>query len=186
MRRLSTLGVVFVLAVGIGLLVQRGWPNTANGEMRQTLDRLRGSPVPVLVVIPQQPRETTSSLEADGYTYTIVRGDPLIVRGRRSDLPDAAPALSGPGELTWTQGGATYTITAASDLKDGPPGALMARLTPLDLALRQNWGFAGDSPLLYLLYVPLLAGFGGWACWSLIVRGDWRPHASKEAGAARG
>jgi hypothetical protein len=185
MRRLGTLSVLVVLAAGIAVLVQRGWPNTANAGMRQTLDRLRGSPVPVLVVIPHQPRETNSSLEPDGYTYTIVRGDPLIVRGRRSGLPDAAPALSGPGQLTWTQDGATYTITAQSDLHDGPPSALMERLTPLDVALRQNWGFAGDSPLLYLLYVPLLAAFGGWACWSLMLRGDWRARTSEEAGAAK-
>jgi hypothetical protein len=181
MRRLSTLGFLLVLTLSIGLLVQRGWPKTANAGLRQTLDRLRGSSVPVLVVVPQQPRETSSSLEPDGYTYTIVRGDPLIVRGRRSGLPDSAPALSGPGQLTWSQGGATYTITAESDLRDGPPSALMERVTPLDVALRQNWGFEGDSPLLYLVYAPLLAGFGGWACWSLIVAGDGRPRRPGEA-----
>ena len=169
------------MALSIGLLVQRAWPQPANAGLRQSLDRLRGSPVPVYVVVPQQPREISSSVESDGYTYTIVRGDPLIVRGRKSGLPDSAPVLSAPGEVTWTQGGATYTITAQSDLKDGPPAALMERVTPLDVALRQNWGFAGDSPLLYLLYVPLLAGFGAWACWSLIVADSWRARPSGEA-----
>jgi hypothetical protein len=174
MRRLSLLGVLLVLAISIGLLVQHAWPQPANAGLRQSLDRLRGSPVPVFVVVPQQPRETNSTVEPDGYTYTIVRGDPLIVQGRRSGLPDAPPALSSPGHLTWSQGGVTYTITAESDLRDGPPSGLMERLTPLDVALRQNWGFAGDTPLLYLLYAPLLGGFGGWACWSLLVPGDWR------------
>lgn len=174
MRRLSAFGVLLVLAVAIALLVQHAWPQPANGGLRQSLDRLRGSPVPVFVVVPQQPRETNSTLEPDGYTYTIVRGDPLIVSGRRSGAPDAAPALSSPGHLTWSQGGVTYTITAESDLRDGPPSGLMERVTPLDVALRHNWGFAGDTPLLYLLYAPLLAGFGAWACWSLLVTGDWR------------
>jgi hypothetical protein len=184
MRRLSAFGVLLVLAVGIGLMVQRAWPQPANGGLRESLDRLRGSPVPVFVVVPQQPRETKSTLEPDGYTYTIVRGDPLIVHGRRSGLPDAPPALSSPGELTWSQGGVTYTITAQSDLHDGPPSGLMERVTPLDVALRQNWGFAGDTPLLYLLYAPLLAGFGGWACWSLLVAGEWRARRHDATGGA--
>jgi hypothetical protein len=174
MRRLTALGGLLLLALAIGLLVQRAWPQPGNAGLRQSLDGLRGSSVPVYVVVPQQPRETHSTLEPDGYTYTIVRGDPLIVRGRRSGAPDAAPALAGRGQLTWSQAGVTYTITAESDLRDGPPSGLMDRVTPLDVALRQNWGFAGDTPLLYLVYVPLLAGFGGWACWAFIVSGDWR------------
>jgi hypothetical protein len=184
MRRLSAFVVLLVLGVGIGLLVQRAWPQPANPGLRETLDRLRGSPVPVFVVVPQQPRETKSTVEPDGFTYTIVRGDPLIVHGRRSGAPDAPPALSGPGQVSWSQGGATYTITAQSDLKDGPPSALMERVTPLDVALRQNWGFAGDTPLLYLLYAPLLAGFGGWACWSLLLAGDWRARRQEGTGGA--
>ena len=172
--RLGTLAFLIALSVSIGLLVQRGWPKTANGGLRQTLEGLRGSPVPVFVVVPQQPRDTTSTLETDGYTYTIVRGDSLVVRGRRTGLPDEPPRLSAQGQVSWTKSGATYTITAESDLRDGPPSALMERVIPLDIALRQNWGFGADVPLLYLLYVPLLAGFGAWACWSLVVTGDWR------------
>ena len=184
MRRLTSFVVLLVLALGIGLLVQRAWPQPANAGLRQSLDRLRGAPVPVFVVVPQQPREINSTLEPDGYTYTIVRGDPLIVQGRRSGLPGAPPTLSRPGQLTWSQGGVTYTITAESDLRDGPPSGLMERVTPLDVALRQNWGFAGDTPLLYLLYAPLLAGFGGWACWSLLVTGDWRARRQEATGGA--
>jgi len=189
-RLISPASIIFlvVLSVGIGLLVQHAWPRTANASMRQTLDRLRGSPVPVYVIVPQQPRVTNSTLEPDGYSYTIVRGDPLIVRGRRTGLPDAPPAPSGAGQLTWTQNGATYTITAESDLREGTPAGLMERVIPLELALRQNWGFTADTPLLYLLYVPLLAGFAGWACWSLVAAGEWRARPSREAeeaGAAR-
>jgi hypothetical protein len=184
----SLIGLV-LLALAVGMLVQRAWPKTANAPMRQTLDRLRGSSVPVFVIIPQQPRDLTSSLEPDGYTYTIVRGDPLIVQGRRTGQPDAPPARSGPGQLRWTQAGTTYTITAESDLREGTPAGVMERVIPLELALRQNWGFTGDSPLLYLVYLPLLAGFGAWACWSLMIRGDWRTRSGivdGEASAARG
>src|SRR5690349_5676473 len=139
MRRLSVIAVLLILALATGVLVQRAWPQPGNAGLRQTLDTLRGSPVPVFVVVPQQPRETHGSVEPDGFTYTIVRGDPLIVRGRRSGAPDAAPARSGSGQLTWSQGGVTYTITAESDLRDGTPSGLMERVTPLDVALRQNW-----------------------------------------------
>jgi hypothetical protein len=174
MRRLTAVVFLLALALTIGLLVRRGWPGTANAGLRQSLDRLRQSPVPVLVVVPQQARETTSALEPDGYSYTIVRGDPLIVRGRRTGLPDAPPAVAEPGQLSWTRGGVTYTITAESDLREGTPSGLMGRVIPLDVALRQNWGFEGDTALLYLVYIPLLFGFGGWACWKLIATSDWR------------
>jgi hypothetical protein len=183
--QVGTILVLLILAVGIAVLVRRGWPLTANAQMYETLDRLRGSPVPVYVVIPQQPRELKSTVESDGFTYTIVRGDPLIIRGRRTGQPDAPATPSSPGQLTWSIGGVTYTITAESDLKDGPPSALMERVIPLELALRQGWGFSGDSPLLYLLYVPLLAGFGGWVLWSALTT-DWRrsPRALEEIDAA--
>ena len=171
--RVGTVVFLLALSLAIGVLVRRGWPLTANASMYETLDRLRASPVPVFVVIPQQPRETHSTVEPDGFSYTIVRGDPLIVRGRRTAEPDAPPTLSSPGRLTWSNGGVTYTITAESDLKDGPPAALMERLIPLELALRQGWGFGGDSPLLYLLYVPVLVAFAGWVVWSALT-GDWR------------
>src|SRR5919202_434053 len=117
--RLGTLAFLIALSVSIGLLVQRGWPKTANGGLPQTLEGLRGPPVPVFVVVPQQPRDTTGTLEPDGYTYTIVRGDSLVVRGRRTGLPDEPPRLSAQGQVSWTKSGATYTITAESDLRDG-------------------------------------------------------------------
>ncbi|HYY88977.1 MAG TPA: hypothetical protein VFA49_09285 [Chloroflexota bacterium] len=171
--RVGTVVFLLALSLAIGVLVRRGWPLTANASMYETLDRLRASRVPVFVVIPQQPRETHSTVEPDGFSYTIVRGDPLIVRGRRTAVPDTPATLSSPGRLTWSNGGVTYTITAESDLKDGPPAALMERVIPLELALRQGWGFGGDSPLLYLLYVPVLVAFAGWVVWSALT-GDWR------------
>ena len=182
---LGTLAFLLLLGIAIGLLVRNGWPATANASMRQTLDRLRAARVPVYVVIPQQPRDTLSTVEPDAYSYALVRGDPLIVRGRRTGQPDSPPTPSSPGQLTWTRNGVTYTITAESDLREGTPAGLMERVIPLELALRQGWGFEGDTPLLYLVYVPLLAGFGGWAVWS-VLGSDWRAtRRSEEVDAAR-
>ena len=54
--------------------------------MRQTLDRLRAATVPVYVVIPQQPRDTQSTVEPDGTIRLLNCGKHADVSKARREL----------------------------------------------------------------------------------------------------
>ncbi len=186
---LRALVPLLVVAASLGLLAPRAWPATANPALRATLDTLRAAPVPVLVVLPQEPRETRAQVLGDGYTYTIVRPDspPLVLRGTR--MPGAATSEPrvGNGELRWTTDGTAYTVTDPGIDSPEAASSLRERAIPLATALREQWGFEPDTPLLYLVYLPLFLGFAAWAAVTLFFSRDSRePRQMSRAGRASG
>lgn len=146
-----------------GFIAASVWPRTADASLRRTLDALRASPVPVLVALPDVPRDTQAQTDHAGYTYTLVGpGGNLVVHGSRTP-PSSPPA---PDELRWTDAGVSYSLTAPG-ARDDPAGT-RARLVPLDDALRQRWGFLPDTPLLYAGYLSVFVAFLVYAGWSVL------------------
>jgi hypothetical protein len=119
--------------------------------------------VPALVIQPQEPRETRAEVSADGYAYALFAPDgPIQVTGSRQ--PGAA-AAAGPGSMTWSQDGITYTLSAPPTYSPQQMAETAARLTPVNVALSDEYGFAFDTPLLFVVYLPLLLAFVGLGVW---------------------
>jgi hypothetical protein len=70
----------------------------------------------------------------------------------------------------WQEPGATYSLTVAGWADDARLQAVGQRIVPLADARRDAFGFGWDTPLLYVVYLPLCVGFVGWASGRLLAR----------------
>ncbi len=169
--RIQALAFLVVAIGALGVLVWRAWPGPSNPGLRASFEALRASPVPVLVYVPSQPRETRAEVTSDGYVYTVFAEADMVMRGRRAQ-PGAR--FDGyhrqPGQIAWTANGTEYAVQARGvDAMDDE--AVRDSFLPLDAAFVHQWGFQVDTPLLFLFYVPAFAGFTAWAAW-LALTGD--------------
>jgi hypothetical protein len=178
---LSALARVLGGLVALAVLVWAVWPRAADAQLRATYDRLRGSPVPPLLVGQSLPRQMNAEVSPDGYSVssdvpgvgqvsiagrtrgTTAQGA-FEVRGQPAQLSRAADVTV----LTWQEAGAGYTLTLPGRPDERTIQALARRVEPLPDAARDAFGFAGDTPLLYLVYLPLFVAFAGWASGRLL------------------
>jgi hypothetical protein len=177
------LGSLLALAV----LVWAVWPRATDAGLRvqSTYARLRASPVPPLLVGGTLPREASAEVSADGYAVSseVPGVGRVSIVGRAGSVPGAARgelkvrghaaqvSLTDAGTaLAWEESGAAYTLTLPGRADDRLLQAVAQRITPLPDAARDAFGFAWDTPLLYLVYLPLLLGFAGWAGGRLLAR----------------
>ena len=183
MYLLSALVRVFGTLLALAVLVWAVWPRAADAQLRATYDRLRQSPVPPLLVGQSLPRQASAEVSRDGYSIamdvagvgqvsvagriggTVAEGS-LLVRGHPAQLSRADDATV----LAWQEAGAGYTLTLPGRADQRTIQALAERVEPLPDAARDAFGFARDTPLLYLLYLPLFVAFGGWASARLLGR----------------
>jgi hypothetical protein len=180
---LSTLHRVLGSLAALAILVWAVWPRAADAELRATYARLRSSPVPPLLVGSTLPRDTSAEVAADGYTVSAdmpglgrismvgraggaVDDGPLQVRGHAAQVSRSDQATT----LTWQEGGAAYTLTLPGQPDATTLQAVAQRVEPLPDAARDAFGFTADTPLLYLVYLPLFVGFCGWASGRLLAR----------------
>jgi hypothetical protein len=180
---LSALARVLGSLVALALLVWAVWPRAADAELRATYDRLRASPVPPLLVGQNPPRQMTAEVSPNGYSVssdvpgigqvaivgraggTTAQG-PLQVRGHPAQLGQSNDRTI----LTWQEGGAGYTLTLPGRPDERTIQAVAQRVEPLPDAARDALGFPGDTPLLYLAYLPLFVAFAGWASGRLLAQ----------------
>ncbi len=166
--RASHARLLLVLLVSTGalaLLVRWVWPSPWNPGLRASFETLRASPVPVLVYVPRQPRDTHAEVTADGYRYTVAAESNLVVSGRRAQ-PGARfdGYYRRPGQITWTDGGVEYSVEVGS-AEAWTDEIVHDSLLSLDAARLDQWGFSVDTPVLFLFYVPAFAAFTAWAAW---------------------
>jgi hypothetical protein len=181
---LSTLARVLGTLAALALLVWAVWPRATDTDLRATYARLRASPVPPLLVGGVLPRAASAEVSSDGYAIstevpnvgqvsivgrtaagTTSSGD-VEVRGQPADVSVGEQATT----LTWHERAATYTLSVPGRPDDRTLSALAQRVAPLQDATRDAFGFGWDTPLLYLVYLPLGLGFFGWASGRLLAR----------------
>jgi hypothetical protein len=180
---LSALARVLGSLVALAVLVWAVWPRAADAPLRATYDRLRQSPVPPLLVGQSLPRQASAEVSRDGYSISTdvpgvgqvsvagriggaVAEGSLQVRGHPAQLSRADDATV----LAWQEAGAGYRLTLPGRAEERTMQALAQRVEPLPDAARDAYGFVGDTPLLYLVYLPLFVAFGGWASARLLAR----------------
>ena len=169
--------------VALAVLVWAVWPRAADAQLRATYDRLRQSPVPPLLIGQSLPRQASAEVSSDGYSFSsdvpgvgavsivgrpggVPFASPLSVRGHPAQFSDSNDGTV----LTWLEGGADYTLTVPGRADLSTIQALAQRVEPLPDATRDAFGFGGDTPLLYLVYLPLFVAFAGWASARLLAR----------------
>jgi hypothetical protein len=180
---LSALARVLGSLVALAVLVWAVWPRAADSQLRATYDRLRESPVPPLVLGQPLPTRASADVSSDGYAFSsdlpgvgavsivgrpggVPTASPLRVRGHPAQFSQSNDATV----LSWQEDGAGYTLTLHGSVDVRTIQALAQRVEPLPDAARDAFGFAGDTPLLYLLYLPLFLAFAGWASGRLLAR----------------
>ena len=170
----------------LALLVWVVWPRATDEHERATYASLRAAPVPPLLLGAPELHSSHATLTADGYTFEAElpnlghvsiagrRGSPASggapaafeVRGHAAQVSATAEATT----LAWQESTAGYTLTLAGRADAATLDAVAQRVVPLPEATRDAFGFAWDTPLLYLVYLPLLLGFAGWAGGRLLAR----------------
>jgi hypothetical protein len=157
-RRLYAAAVVIGIA-GISVIGALAWPQPADTGIRQAYQQLTTAAIPALVVGWISPDAGSVELRPDGYTLRVHDqqfGD-LSVEGQRDSVSPAATspqdAAASRRDVGESRQDATYRVDAAYD-----QFALRSRLIPLNEGMAQLSGHTLDTPLLYLVYLPLLIG----------------------------
>lgn len=178
-------------------VVWAAWPESRDQGVAGALASAGRSPVPALVPLIPPGWQARTDLQNGGYRFraTPPGGEVLEVRGTRTrpaDLPpptlalrsamgsiDFPPVETGtrPKEVTWEEGGVFYTIQTSSRTTDVEVAELADRLVAPRVALDGTRAWVGDTPLLYLLYLPLLLGLGGWLAYRAL---SSVPHGAEE------
>jgi hypothetical protein len=173
--------------LALAVLVWAVWPRATDADLRvqSTYARLRASPVPPLLVGSTLPRQASAEVSADGYAVSsdVPGVGRVSIVGRAGSLPGAAGGglevrghaaqvrLTDEGTaLAWEESGAAYTLTLPGRADARTIQAVAQRIVPLPDAARDAFGFAWDTPLLYVGYLPLFVGFLGWASGRLLAR----------------
>jgi hypothetical protein len=162
--------MAMLCAIGLGVLVASAWPSSPNKQLSDTYNKLRESPVPVLVIVPQEVRETQAEVSANQYLFRLQHpetGQIDVIGSLR------APAEHNGGteavrQQTWTADGFYYTVRVPARVSDASIEGIRNGLKPLDHARQELFGFAWDTPLLYLGYLPGLVVFTGFIVARLI------------------
>lgn len=182
----QALRVVASLAL-LALVIWLIWPRPTGDEAarRATYDALRPAAVPPLL-LGDATSNPTGSLTADGYTFeadlpsvgrVALRGQPgqlalasstgaLLVRGHPASLTTSPTETT----IAWQEPGATYTLSVPGQPDATTLQAIAARVAPLPDAARDAFGFGWDTPLLYLVYLPLFVGLFVWTGGRLLAR----------------
>jgi hypothetical protein len=137
------------------------WPRATDAALRHAYAQLQHAPVPVEVVGWIETAEPRVELVPNGYVLTVraTQLGEVTIAGQRGTVPAVT------GATTWQEGDVTYTLQTTAD-----PQLVRTLLVSGTQAQQQIAGSAWDTPVLYLVYLPALLGFGAWATWQLLLR----------------
>jgi hypothetical protein len=184
---------ILVAALAVAAFVWLAWPASPNPEQRRDLEALRASPVPVLVPLLDPDWRTTAEVTADGYVLKAAPpgGAPLAVTGSRTEavgepepnlvararpLNVTSPSRIHDPETTlkdvkWSESGVTYILSLPELTRDDESADRVEHLQPLELAIHASQAWPGDTPLLYLVYLPLFGLVTLCTAWLMIATG---------------
>jgi hypothetical protein len=194
---LAVVGALLLAAISLA------WPAPTANQQPATLTALQGSVVPVLIPAVNRDWTTRSEVLPDGYRFTAipVGGVPLTIEGRQMPFPDDPHNQTVEVRGTraslrtfrdqnsrddqrvayWQENGVYYAFTSPDSL--GNPGLqeVLDRLTPLDTAIAATRTWPGDTPLLYVFYLPLMLATILGAVWLML--DETRPSVADRAAA---
>jgi hypothetical protein len=172
----------------LALLVWVVWPRPSPAEaaQRATYDALRSAAVSPVLLAGGAVSDPRAGLTPDGYRFEADLagvGHVTLRGGQIAPMPDASPApfevdghpatlssAAAETSIVWQASGAGYTLVVPGQPDATTLQAIAARVAPLPTASRDAFGFGGDTPLLYLAYLPLFVGFFGWSGGRLLAR----------------